>query len=171
MGMCLGIRQTDMWSGGVRNGDLVQLWECNPDMGTQNWMWEDDGTIRSALNDGMCIDAPGEPDSMRDLWMWECNGGGGQYFSYGENPWDPTMGGALIYAQTPWDQGNGHCVDIRNGGDAGGGNGGTLLLFPCSKDAYDGEPWRKPKSSKSSEVVWQGLAHFLSLPQTSFPIP
>merc|ERR1712070_1287375 len=78
-GMCLDLAI----DGYLQDGTLLMLWECNGS-DQQNWMWEDDGTIRSALNDQMCVDAPdGDPDNGRELWMWECNGGS-QYWSYAE---------------------------------------------------------------------------------------
>lgn len=134
------------------------LWECNGS-DQQNFMWEDDGTIRSALNDKMCVDAPyGNPDNGRELWMWECNGAG-QYWTYAENPANPDCGAVLYAPNGDWTEGNARCIDIKGGRDAGGGNGGTLLLGPCSKQANDGEPWAGPdqsfelKSSKPSPQV------------------
>jgi len=129
---------------GLQDGTLLMLWECN-DSQQQNFMWEDDGTIRSAVNDQMCVEVPdGDPDNGRELWMWECNGGS-QYWSYGKNPANPSCG-ALLYAPNgDWTMGNNaRCIDIVGGRDAGGGNGGTLLTGPCSEKNNDGEPWIGP---------------------------
>ena len=76
--MCL-----DLPKGDVRNGNMLQLWEC---IGTPSQQWKfSPGTwqIKYAANPDKCIDVPeGDYYEGARLQLWDCNGLSQQKWGY-----------------------------------------------------------------------------------------
>jgi len=96
---------------GPFNGAHVQVWDCNG-LFNQQFIWCSDGRIVSAMNKDYCLDIPGgnpfvEADYMQ---MWQCNGKGGQKWSYNGNSME-------IYSTNTGGSGRpkGMCLDTASG--------------------------------------------------------
>jgi Ricin-type beta-trefoil lectin domain len=71
----------DVPSWNVTNGTKIDLWTCNG--GTnQQWIWQNDGTIRPVFNTNKCLDLPSwQTSDGTQIEIWDCNGGSNQQWS------------------------------------------------------------------------------------------
>lgn len=116
----------DVAGGQVKDGAIVQVWNCNGLQG-QSWKWCSDGRIVSELDERFCLDVPGgDPSKASDLQTWTCNGQGGQYWEYDQK----TM---AIY---PANTGEKMCVDTEHGSTSGGTHVNLYNCVPGSGQAW-----------------------------------
>ncbi|GLY15856.1 hypothetical protein Kisp01_28710 [Kineosporia sp. NBRC 101677] len=109
-----------------RDGTRIQLWDCNNST-QQNFVFRNDGTIRSATNDGFCLDADLATigGNGTRIQLWTCNGTNQQKWKFNGSVAGPIQS---IY--------NGRCLD----GDLGqiNNNGAKVQLWDCNNTAQQG---------------------------------
>ena len=71
--MCIDIPESN-----IKNGQSIQIWEKHGGE-NQKWIFEEDGTIVSALNKKYCIDIPkSNIKNGQAIQIWEKHGGNNQ---------------------------------------------------------------------------------------------
>nr|WP_247653918.1 lectin [Aeromonas dhakensis] len=103
-GKCLDI------AGGVRNGNQLQLWDCN---GGENQRFRLDG--KAVKVGGKCLDvAGGDRDTGARVIAWDCHGGSNQQWRWERD--------RLVSRSSHL------CLDVSKDGSA---NGTPLILWQC----------------------------------------
>jgi hypothetical protein len=75
--LCIDIPQSD-----IKNGQHLQIWEKHGG-DNQKWIFEDDGSIVSAINKKYCIDIPqSDIKNGQHLQIWEKHGGDNQKWDF-----------------------------------------------------------------------------------------
>ncbi|WP_285598009.1 ricin-type beta-trefoil lectin domain protein [Kineosporia sp. NBRC 101731] len=109
-----------------RNGTRIQLWDCNNSM-QQNFVFNNDGSIRSATNQAYCLDADlGTINGNGTIvQLWQCNGSAQQQWKFNGSVAGPIRS---IY--------NNRCLDAHLG--AINTNGAKVQLWDCNNTGQQG---------------------------------
>lgn len=101
VGLCLDGRTDGTYSAG-RDGDPIQLWQCDPNSPQQHWNFNENagsyGTITNKFA-GLCLDATNDPThdagtAGDTIQLWTCNGSAQQQW---DPQWVETSGGVGWY--------------------------------------------------------------------------
>ncbi|TXK19515.1 sialidase family protein [Homoserinibacter sp. GY 40078] len=122
-GKCL-----DITANGTANFSPVQLWDCLPNAGAQQWRPQANGSLLNPQS-GRCLDLPSNNTADgTDLQIYDCNGTSAQVWSLPGQPTGPIVGPA----------GNGLCVDVDTNT---GVNGRAIQIWTCS--GVQGQQWSR----------------------------
>jgi len=78
-GKCL-----DITGGSLKNGNKLEIWECNNVAANQNWVWDSaNNALRTGANPQKCLDF-GEMNNGSPAQIWDCNGNHAQFIRYDE---------------------------------------------------------------------------------------
>jgi hypothetical protein len=127
---CLDVHYTG--DADLRDGQLVQLWQCHGGPNQQFWM-PGDGNIHSALGDGnWCLDVPysrngRDPYNGASIQLYRCHGGPSQDFW--TEPVTTAPGFAMIHSALEYGT---WCLDVAYSVDDQLANGQRIQLWQCA---------------------------------------
>jgi streptogrisin D len=109
-----------------RNGTRIQLWDCNNTM-QQNFVFTNDGSIRSATNQAYCLDADlgTIANNGTTVQLWQCNGSNQQKWKFNGSVAGPIRS---IY--------NNRCLDADL--NRINTNGAKVQLWDCNNSGQQG---------------------------------
>jgi hypothetical protein len=112
--LCLDLPASD-----TTNGNQLQIWTCNGTQ-AQQWTYQADGTIHSAINYNKCVDLSGSNTANgTPVQIWDCNGSFAQKWTYQ---------GATRNIRGYY----GHCVDVPGSNFS---SGQKLQYYSCNGSA------------------------------------
>lgn len=118
----------DITSNGTANFSPVQLWDCLPNAGAQQWRPQANGSLLNPQS-GRCLDLPqGNTADGTDLQIYDCNGLSSQVWTLPGQPTGPITGPGT----------NTLCVDVDTNT---GVNGRAIQVWTCS--GVPGQQWSR----------------------------
>lgn len=123
----------DIPGGSLKNGNKLQIWDCNNVAANQNWIYKDN-SLRVGANTNKCIDF-GARKHGTPLQIWDCNNQDQQKVT-----WDHKTQTYKMKKAYNTD----HCIDLKDGSTA---SGNTVQVWYCTNGPPASQQWTGPPTA------------------------